>query len=370
VSEVVDTGALETVYNLRVADFHTYFVGCDEWGFSVWAHNICYGEWLSKNGLQHTAELQEIFETVQKTGKLPPNAKALVEGATYKSGVSLTPTTKREAWQDLQDTERFWTRVKAPRGSFAAHEWGNTKTAPCFPADTLVHTPSGRKAIQSLQEGDEVLAYNEIDGGIAARKVVGRLRNWTQFLVRIEVEGEIIHATRSHPFYDPVRRLWIEAEKLESGSTVIDCDRRRRVVASVTAVATEETTYNIEVDEFHTYFVGKSGVLVHNSGFESTAKANTEIYIVKDASGKVVYVGRTINGRDVRFDQHIGDGHPHWKNGYKVELAQVGNWTQYEAAVWEQHYIDLNGGKDALENQVNAITEDAYKQYKHLHNPC
>ena len=26
---------------MRIADFHTYFVGCQEWGFSVWAHNIC-----------------------------------------------------------------------------------------------------------------------------------------------------------------------------------------------------------------------------------------------------------------------------------------------------------------------------------------
>jgi len=25
-----------------VADWHTYFVGCDEWGFSVWAHNTCF----------------------------------------------------------------------------------------------------------------------------------------------------------------------------------------------------------------------------------------------------------------------------------------------------------------------------------------
>jgi hypothetical protein len=39
VEEVYDTGAYETVYNMRVADFHTYFVGCDQWGFSVWAHN-------------------------------------------------------------------------------------------------------------------------------------------------------------------------------------------------------------------------------------------------------------------------------------------------------------------------------------------
>ena len=37
VEEVYDTGEYETVYNLRVADFHTYFVGSVEWGFSVWA---------------------------------------------------------------------------------------------------------------------------------------------------------------------------------------------------------------------------------------------------------------------------------------------------------------------------------------------
>jgi hypothetical protein len=29
----------ETASSARVADFHTYFVGCQEWGFSVWAHN-------------------------------------------------------------------------------------------------------------------------------------------------------------------------------------------------------------------------------------------------------------------------------------------------------------------------------------------
>jgi len=27
------------VYNLRIADWHTYFVGSEEWGFSAWAHN-------------------------------------------------------------------------------------------------------------------------------------------------------------------------------------------------------------------------------------------------------------------------------------------------------------------------------------------
>jgi hypothetical protein len=42
VREVYNTGETETVYNLRIADYHTYFVGGPEWGFSVWAHNDCH----------------------------------------------------------------------------------------------------------------------------------------------------------------------------------------------------------------------------------------------------------------------------------------------------------------------------------------
>ena len=44
VNEVFDTGHLEVVYNLRIGDYHTYFVGCEEWGFSVWAHNALCAE--------------------------------------------------------------------------------------------------------------------------------------------------------------------------------------------------------------------------------------------------------------------------------------------------------------------------------------
>jgi hypothetical protein len=39
VAEVYDTGEWEVVYNLRVAEYHTYFVGDETWGFAAWAHN-------------------------------------------------------------------------------------------------------------------------------------------------------------------------------------------------------------------------------------------------------------------------------------------------------------------------------------------
>ncbi|MGL6074830.1 MAG: Rossmann-like fold-containing protein [Fimbriiglobus sp.] len=41
VEGVRDTGRWETVYNCRVDEWHTYFVGMNEWGWSVWAHNSC-----------------------------------------------------------------------------------------------------------------------------------------------------------------------------------------------------------------------------------------------------------------------------------------------------------------------------------------
>jgi hypothetical protein len=38
------TNVSEPVYNLRVADYRTYFVGAAEWGFAVWVHNACIPE--------------------------------------------------------------------------------------------------------------------------------------------------------------------------------------------------------------------------------------------------------------------------------------------------------------------------------------
>jgi RHS repeat-associated protein len=43
VDQIQDAGEVEVVYNLRVSEHHTYFVGAEDWGFSVWAHNDCEG---------------------------------------------------------------------------------------------------------------------------------------------------------------------------------------------------------------------------------------------------------------------------------------------------------------------------------------
>ncbi len=40
VEDLLDTGEWETVYNVRVAEHHTYFVGGEIWGFAIWSHNL------------------------------------------------------------------------------------------------------------------------------------------------------------------------------------------------------------------------------------------------------------------------------------------------------------------------------------------
>jgi Pretoxin HINT domain/SCP1.201-like deaminase len=49
--EVIEaTGEVVTVYNVSVEDYHTYFVGCEAWGFAVWAHNADYESFFNGQG--------------------------------------------------------------------------------------------------------------------------------------------------------------------------------------------------------------------------------------------------------------------------------------------------------------------------------
>jgi Pretoxin HINT domain len=47
IEELFDTGEWEKVYNLRIADHHTYFVGDEDWGFTVWAHNLSCDDFVN-----------------------------------------------------------------------------------------------------------------------------------------------------------------------------------------------------------------------------------------------------------------------------------------------------------------------------------
>jgi hypothetical protein len=68
VTDLLETGEIETVYNFRVADHHTYFVGGAEWGFDVWAHNTCVSA-ISRRGIEQPEKINgvRVLGRVQQT---------------------------------------------------------------------------------------------------------------------------------------------------------------------------------------------------------------------------------------------------------------------------------------------------------------
>jgi hypothetical protein len=272
---------------------------------------------------------------------------------------------------------------------------------PCFPAGTLVHVPGGLARIEDLGIGDRVLSWNERTRELDVRAVLHVHRNWTDEMVIIETSGGAARATRGHRFWSEDRRRWVAAGEIAIGTELRLASGDHVTVAALERRVSLETTYNFEVAENHTYFVAEAGMLVHNddeSAFKSRDARRVRIYRVSDRSGKVVYVGQTvhadvnnrlyehINDPDSSLHKHMSDPASPYYVGRRKGAAPLqiddprcpffiqeilsGDWTPYEAAVWEQHFIDRNGGLDNLLNRQSAITSEKFILYRNLHNPC
>lgn len=74
-------------------------------------------------------------------------------------------------------------------------------------------------------------------------------------------------STPGHKYYLPTREKWTSACELHVGDIVLLSSGKYATVEAVRAIRYDEaqTTYNFEVEESHTYFVG-TGVCVHNRG--------------------------------------------------------------------------------------------------------
>ena len=136
----------------------------------------------------------------------------------------------------------------------------------CFVAGTLVLTATGHEAIERIEAGDWVWATDPETGETELKQVVQTFWNETKELVHITVNGEEIVCTPTHPFYVP-QKGWTEAIQLRAGDRLQLLNGEYIVVEQVQHELLEspETTYNFEVEDFHTYYVGEEPVLVHNS---------------------------------------------------------------------------------------------------------
>jgi hypothetical protein len=315
----------------------------------------------------------------------------------FDEGSRLNPETGRLA-KPVRPIEPIGTRESLPTEGPAVENWnkferGNPQTVPCFPAGTVVKALHGDRRIEELAEGEVVYAYDFVRGQVVQQIVSAVCQSWTQSVVAVETDCGVICSTQQHPFWVASEERWLAAVQLREGMKLQLMDGGAATVTALEVYPTEEATYNLEIAEHHNYFVADFGVLVHNeeSAFMSVDEYYTEIYRIKDADGNVIYVGQTRQGGGhlERLLQHVNDpdsvlyvdpntnrgrrlrAHPDFPhNVFQSERVARGNWTAYEAAVWEQHHIDANGGKENLWNRQDAITQEKFDRYRKLHNPC
>ena len=156
----------------------------------------------------------------------------------------------------------------------SAVAWAGTGQAQ---PETLVHTQDAEgqaalKPIASLKLGDMVLAKSEWKAqgeSLSYEPITDIMVTPAQprrLVDLVLADGQTLTTTDGHPFNTP--EGWRDAILLKKGGKLLlkgDGESEKTVeIASVTHRLDTQTTYNLEVANAHTFFVGEDGVLVHN----------------------------------------------------------------------------------------------------------
>jgi hypothetical protein len=141
------------------------------------------------------------------------------------------------------------------------------RNSECFTPGTMVWTQTGRMPIERVMVGDRVLSQDVNTGELAYKPVLGRTMREPQPRIKIEIGGESITSTGSHPYWANGNG-WLLAKQLEVGARLHGISGSVPV-ANITEVKTESgpngISYNLIVADFNTYFVGEQGILVHDN---------------------------------------------------------------------------------------------------------
>jgi RHS repeat-associated protein len=136
-----------------------------------------------------------------------------------------------------------------------------------FTASTPVLMANGaKKPIKDVQVGDLVMATDPKTGLTGYRPVVNLIRHsGDHTMVKLTLaDGTVIDATDKHPIWDAVKRTFVDAVDLKAGQEVLAAGVAM-TIATASVYSADLTAYNFEVADLHTYYVGETPVLVHNT---------------------------------------------------------------------------------------------------------
>ncbi|MFJ8333621.1 RHS repeat-associated core domain-containing protein [Streptomyces sp. NPDC094437] len=218
---------------------------------------------------------------------------------------------------DAVDAERFLAEAGKTEGAGA--EAVESCAVHSFAPDTGVRLSDGTsKPISKLKVGDTVLATDP-QTGLTAPEQVQRVivtktdKDFTTLTLKTTSPHrnqphpptrETLTTTWHHPFWDATHHHWTDAHNLTPGTKLRTATGTTATLTSVHNFHHRGTTYDLTVENLHTYYVvaGATPVLVHN------CNKNQGIYEFEDQlnPGKT-YVGKTKNFNN-RLQDHIDSG--------------------------------------------------------------
>ena len=142
----------------------------------------------------------------------------------------------------------------------------------CFQPGVKVWTEKGPAPIELVQVGDRVYSQDPQSGELALKLVLETTVGPPSApLLRITIAGEDLFPTLGHDMWK-VGGGWRMAKELAVGDRVHGVSGGLPV-ESLERLPPPQLVHNLIVDDFHTYFVGERGVLVHDFTFRHPTTA-------------------------------------------------------------------------------------------------
>ncbi len=133
----------------------------------------------------------------------------------------------------------------------------------CLVLGTQITTESGLKSIENIRVGDQVLSQSIVSGQLRLKPVLRTTIRPAAATKEFALSsGETIRSTLGHPWW-VVGKGWVKTKELKEGMSLRTTSGYSTIKSLKDSEAIE--TFNLVVDEDHTYFVGQSRVLAYDA---------------------------------------------------------------------------------------------------------